>query len=65
MKRIVYVDSDGVVGPCSPFEIGEVHGEDFKTATRLYIIVTQSLALINIKATTEHDPEQNPFAWNP
>lgn len=29
------------------------------------LIITQSLILTNIRATIEHDPEQNPFAWNP
>jgi hypothetical protein len=35
MKGIVYVDTDGVLGSFSRFEIGNVHGEDFKTTARL------------------------------
>jgi hypothetical protein len=65
MKRIVHVDSDGVLGSCSRFEISKVHGEDFKTTAGLSIIISQSLILTYIKATTKHDPEQYPFAWNP
>jgi hypothetical protein len=31
---------------------------------RLFIIITKNLNLTTKKGATEHDPEQNPYAWN-